>query len=146
MLGYTFWHWLFVYSCVSCLFLHTCCYSVIFQLSVYPVIVIFCVQFILLLFCAHCLYAQAVLFTHTLTRSLSDDPGFARPDIGRFVSIVRYSMRPYILWGAWVSLWFGHSHLSYLPIIFLILDISVLVVIPVLDSYDIMRGCLYVTL
>ena len=44
---------------------------------------------ILLLFCAHCLYARAVLFTHTLTRSLSDDPGFARPDSGRFVSIVQ---------------------------------------------------------
>jgi len=43
----------------------------------------------LLLFCAHCLYARAVLFTHTLTRSLSDDPEFACPDIGRFVSIVQ---------------------------------------------------------
>ena len=35
------------------------------------------------------LYARVLLFTHTLTRSLSDDLGFARPDIGRFVSIVQ---------------------------------------------------------
>ena len=26
---------------------------------------------------------------HILTRSLSDDPKFARPDIGRFVSVVQ---------------------------------------------------------
>ena len=50
---------------------------------------VFCLQFILLLFCAHCLYARALPFIHTLTRSLSDDLRFARPDIGRFVSIVQ---------------------------------------------------------
>ena len=90
--------------------------SVLF-LSCY--LVIFGLQFIFLLFCAHCLYARAVLFTHTLTRSLSDDPGFTRPDIGRFVSIARCSMRPYILRGVLgLSLWFWYSHLSYLSVIF----------------------------
>ena len=54
--------YLHAYSCY--------CYSVV-CLSCY--LVILCLQFILLLFCAHCLYARAVLFTHTLTRSLSDD-------------------------------------------------------------------------
>ena len=71
------------------LFLHTYsyhCYSVVY-LSCY--LVILWLQFILLLFCAHCLHARAVLFTHTLTKSLSDDPRFARPNIGRFVSIVQ---------------------------------------------------------
>jgi len=43
----------------------------------------------LLLFCAHCLHARVLPFTHTLTRSLSDDPGFARLNIGRFVPIVQ---------------------------------------------------------
>ena len=63
---------------------------------------------ILLLFCAHCLHARAVLFTHTLTRSLSDDPGFARPDIGRFVSIVQVfdeTVRLYALRGTGRSLY-----------------------------------------
>ena len=32
----------------------------------------------------HTVYMHELFpFTHTLTRSLSDDPGFARPDIGR---------------------------------------------------------------
>ena len=46
-------------------------------------------QLFLLFIYAHCLYARALLFIHTLTRSLSDAPRFARPDIGRFVSIVQ---------------------------------------------------------
>ena len=45
-------------------------------------------QLFFLLF-MHCLSARAVPFTHTLTRSRSDDPGFARPDIGRFVPVVQ---------------------------------------------------------
>ena len=31
--------------------------------------------------------------------------------------LCRCSMRPYILRGAWVSLWFWYSHLYYLPVI-----------------------------
>jgi len=50
------------------------------------------------------MHEQSSLYTHTLTRSLSDDPGFARPDIGRFISIVWCLVRPYILREAWVSL------------------------------------------
>ena len=62
-------------------------YPSVVYLSCY--LVIFFLQFILLLFCAHCLYTRALPFTHTLIRSLSDDPEFVRPDIGRFVSIVQ---------------------------------------------------------
>ena len=118
MLGYTSWYQLFVYSCDSCLlstYLLLFSYPSVVYLLFY--LVIFYLQFILLLFCAHCLHTRVLPFTHTLSRSLSNDPEFARPDIGRFVSLVRCSMRPYILWGAWVSLWFWYSHLSYLPVI-----------------------------
>ena len=104
---------------------------------------------ILLLFCAHCLYARALLFTHTLTRSLSDDPGFARADIGQFVSTVqlfdetvrdasrRAGASPYSI----------PVFLSFFPsYYFLILFIPDSFVIPVLYSYDSMHGCLYVLL
>jgi len=90
MRGYTFRYQLFIYSCDSWLlssFMLLCSYPSVVCLSHY--IFIFRLQFILLLFCAHCLYAWALLFTHTLTRLLSDDPGFARLDIRRFVSIVQ---------------------------------------------------------
>jgi len=42
----------------------------------------------MLLHIAHTLYACALsLLFYTLIGSLSDDPGFARPDIGRFIFI-----------------------------------------------------------
>jgi len=83
-------HQLFVYSCDSCLlssFRLLFSYLSVVCLLLY--LVILCLQFILLLFCAHCLHARTLPFTHTITRSLFDDPGFVRPDIGRFVSIVQ---------------------------------------------------------
>ena len=45
----------------------------------------------MLLLYAHCYIHELSLYTHThtLTRLLSDDPGFARPDIERFVSVVQ---------------------------------------------------------
>ena len=46
------------------------------------------VAVILLLF-VHIVYMHEQSSLHTLTRSLSDDPEFVRPDIGRFVSIVQ---------------------------------------------------------
>ena len=129
-------------------YLYTCCYSVILQFSCLTCyLVILYLQLFLLLFCAHCLYKRALPFTHTLTRSLSDDPGFARPDIGRFVFIVRCSMRPYASRGPGASSYLILVFLYFLcSCYFLILDISVLVVILILNSYDIMRGCLYVIL
>ena len=86
-------------------------------------------------------------YTHTLNGSLSDGPEFARPDIGRFLILFRCSMRPHSSRGARVSLFLVLVFLSLLPsYYFLIFDISDPVVIPVLDVYDIIRGCLYVIL
>ena len=66
MLAYTFWHQLFVYSCISCLLsAHLFSYPSVICLSYY--LVIFSLQIILLLFYAHYLYARALPFTHTLT-------------------------------------------------------------------------------
>ena len=83
LLGYTPRHLLFVTVVLLVLYLYSysCyCYSVAY-VSCY--LIILYLQLFLLLLYAPCLYARALPFTHTLTRSLSDDPGFARPDIGR---------------------------------------------------------------
>ena len=45
-------------------------------------------QLFLLLF-MHTVYLHELFPLHTLTRSRSDDPRFARPDIGRFVYVVQ---------------------------------------------------------
>ena len=47
------------------------------------------VVYLVIILCTLFICTSSPLYTHTLTRSLSDDPGFARPDIGRFVSIVQ---------------------------------------------------------
>ena len=133
MLGYTFRYQLFVYSCNSCLissFMLLCSYPSVVCLSWY--LVILWQQFILLLFYAHCLYARALPFTHTLTRSLSDDPGFARSDIGRFVSIVQVFVETVRFAKSWSFSLFDFGILIFLPsYYFLILVISDSVVIPV---------------
>ena len=104
MLGYTSWHQLFVYSCNSCLLSS-------YMLFSYPSVQLFIMLFSYLMFavylviilCTFFICTSSPLYTHTYQVAF-DDPGFARPDIGRFVSIVRCWMRPYILLGAWVSL------------------------------------------
>ena len=146
MLAYTFWHQLFVYSCISCLLsAHLFSYPSVICLWCY--LVIFCLQFILLLFYAHYLYARALLFIHTLTRSLSDDLGFVRPDIGRFVSIIQVLDETIYIARSWSLSLPNLVFSSLLPsCYFLILDISDSVVILVLYLYDIMHGCLYVIL
>jgi len=148
MLGYTFWHQLFVYSCNSCLFplyMLLFSYPSVICLSCY--LVIFCLQFVLLLFCAHCLYARALPFTHSLTRLLSTTLNSYVQILDALFLLFRCWMRSYILREAGAS--------PYLILVcsslfsfcyFLILDISDSFVIPVLDSYDIMCGCLYVIL
>ena len=95
------------YLSFICTFIHVIVIQCLF-------IMLFSVCSYLLLFCAHCLHARAVLFTHTLTRSLSDDPEFARPEIGRLFLLCRCSMRPYILRGADLSpFWVWYPFLSY---------------------------------
>ena len=52
-------------------------------------------------------------FTHSYVR-FSDDPEFARSDIGCFILLIRYSMRPDMLRGAGVSLYpFWYSILPF---------------------------------
>ena len=85
------------------------------------------------------------LFTHTLTRSLSDDPEFARPDVGRFISIVQVFDETVRFARSWT--------LSLLILVFLPLFIpfSILFLIHAYQIqslfycflYDIMRGYLY---
>ena len=103
MVGYTSWHQLLVYICDSWLLYQLLVYScdsclislsmiVISYTSVQLFIMLFsCLIFAVILVITLCtlLYARALPFTHILTRSLSDDPEFVRPDIGRLVSIVQ---------------------------------------------------------
>ena len=119
------------------LLLFSCLFIMLFSYPMFAVI--------LLLFCAHCLYARAVLFTDTLTRSLSDDPGFARPNIGRFVAIVQVFDETVRFARSWT--------LSLLILVFLPLFIPLYILFLIhayqIQSlfqcflYDIMRGCLY---
>ena len=78
-----------IYSCFTCLLsarlfmllLFSCSFIMLFSylMTIVYIAIILCTL----------LYARVLLFTHTLTRSFSDDLEFARPDIGRFVSIVQ---------------------------------------------------------
>ena len=119
MIGYTSWQQLFVYSYFTCLLSAHLFISLLFSCLFILLFSYIWLQFFLLLFYAHCLYAR-VSSLHTLTRSLSDDPGFARPDIGHFVSIVQVFVWSCASRGGRFSLWFWYSHLSYLSDISLV--------------------------
>ena len=83
------------------------------------------------------------LHTHTLTRSLSDDPRFVRLDIGRFVSMVQVFDETVRFGRAGASPYSIPVFLSFLSsYYFLILVISDSFVILFLYSYDIMHGML----
>jgi len=86
-------------------------------------------------------------FFYTLIGSLSDDPRFARPDIGCFISLIRCSLRLYASQGPRVSF---NSILVFLLLLysycFLILPVSLSVIISSLCLFIIMYGCLYVIL
>ena len=86
-------------------------------------------------------------FSYTLIRSLLMTLDLDI-QIGHFVSIVQVLDEPVAYCEeSGVSLYLIPVFLSFLPsCYFLILDISGSVFIPVLDLYDIMRGCLYVIL
>ena len=89
LLGYTPRHLLFVTVVLLVLYLYSyscCCYSVTY-VSYY--LIILYLQLFLLLF-MHTVYMHELSPLHTHSPwSRSDDPGFARPDIGRFVSVVQ---------------------------------------------------------
>ena len=89
MLGYTFRYQVFVYSCHSCLLSS---FNLLFS---YPLVICWSYYLVILYlqlsyyYLVHIVYMHELSPLHTLTRSLSDDPGFVRPDIGRFVSIAQ---------------------------------------------------------
>ena len=118
LLGYTFRHQLFVYSCFTRLLFARLFILLLFSCLLSCYLVIIWLQFFWLLFYAHCFYAR-VSSLHTHTHQVA----FWRPWIctSRYWTLVllcRYSMRPYILRGAWVLfLLFWYSHLSYFPVI-----------------------------
>jgi len=140
MLGYTYLHQLFVYSCNSCLFI----FIHVIQLS-------FSCMFIILfsyLLSVHIVYMHELLplHTHSLGRFLTTLNLHVQILDALFL-LFRCWMIPYILRGAGVSLYLILIFSSLLSsCYFLILDISDSFVIPVLDLYDIIRGCLYVIL
>jgi len=83
----------------------------------------------------------------TLTGSLSDDPGFARPDIGRFVSIVQVFVETVRFAKSWSFSLFDSSILILLA--FILFPNSRYIRFSCYSSlylYDIMRGYLYVIL
>ena len=97
-------------------------------------------------------FARAVspLHTHSL-RSRSDDPGFARPAIGRLVSFVQVFVEAVCFANSWSFFLFYSGTLIFLAFILLpdschISSVLIPVTILTLDSYDIMRGWLYVLL
>ena len=125
----------------------------------YTTVLLFVIQslisaVVLIIIYAHCSSARAFPFTHTLTRSRSDDPGFARPDIGRFVSVVQMffaliynarSLSPSLFLVSSSLLYFCHFlilSLSLSAAIFLSLFIAIIVIViiciiaMILDYYD----------
>ena len=103
-----------VYSYVNCLVLHTCCYSLF-------ILLFSAFSYLLLLFMHIVLLHELFPLLHTHSPwSRSDDPGFARPDIGRLFLMCRCSMRRYALREAWVlSLWFWYSCIFFFLLLFL---------------------------
>ena len=77
------------------------------------------------------------LLFYTLTGCFSNDSEFAHPDIGRFILLIRCSMRPNMLRGAGVSLYLFWY--SCLPFLFMFCNLLTsiyirLIIIPLLYS------------
>ena len=97
----------------------------------------------------HCFYARAVPFyTHTLTMV-----AFWRPWIctSRYWTVCRCSLRLYASTNSWSFFLFSSGTFIFLPFVLFpisryIRSVLISVIILALDSYDIMRGCLYVVL
>ena len=106
---------------VAFIFIH-----VVIQLSfsyMFIISYLLSVVYLVIILCTLFICTSSSLYTHTLTRSLSDDPGFARPDIGRYVSIVQVSMRLYASRRAGAS---PYSIMVFLP---LFIPVSILFLI-----------------
>ena len=89
---------------------HMTCGHLILLLTAF-ITVHFCLHIILVLFqfivsftCSHVICTRTFSFTlHAHWVTLPDDLGFARPDVGCFISLIRCSLRSYALQGLGVS-------------------------------------------
>ena len=103
--------------------------------------------YLVIILCTLFICTSSSLYTHTLIRSLSNDLGFARPDIGRFIFVAQVFDETVRFAKRWSFSLFDSDILILLAfILFSNLVISDPVIILALDSYDIMRGYLYVIL
>ena len=102
-------------------FYHDTCYISFITLFFILVILLSFILVIMLLLLILFLCTSTFSFTHTLTRSLSDDSEFVRPDIGRFVSIIQVFDETVFFAKSWSFSLFDSSILilSYFPVIFL---------------------------
>jgi len=102
--SYNYTSWYKLLFIMIFFYTQTCCYLVIFLLSVYNVIQL---SFIFSLSCyyyVHTVYMHGHFsFSYTLTGSLSDDLGFAHPNIGCFLILFRCSLSSYASQGAGIS-------------------------------------------
>ena len=153
MLGYTSWHQLIVYSCISCLLsadlLMLLLFSYLSVISLSCYLFIFCLQFIILWYMYTLFICTSTFsFSYTLTGS-SDNSGFARPDIGCIHFIFQVFDELVASRGVWsfpllILVFLSSFHSCFCTFLdFCILD---LVFTLILYLYDIMRICLYVIL
>ena len=143
MLGYTSWHQLFVYSCISRLLS-----ADLFMLLLFSYLLFSTLD--LLLFCTHCLYARAFplfLCTHYVTYWR---PWIRASRTGCFTLLIRCLMRLACYKKLeFLSIYSGIIVFLFIPVdsvIFLILYTLLSVVILFLYSCDIMCGHSYVVL
>ena len=126
MLDYTFKYQLLIYSCDSGLL------SSFVLLCSYPSVQLFIMLFQLSYICSlSCYYSVHIIYMHelsslnTLTRSLSDDPGFVVQILDALFLLFRCSLRLYASRRAGASPYSIPVFLSFLPsYYFLILVIS----------------------
>ena len=115
MISYTSWHQC-LFTVVLLVFFCTLIHIIVIQCLF---IMLFSVCSYLLLFCAHCLHAQAVLFTHTLIRSLLTTLDLHVQILDALFLLCRCSMRLYAVRGAGRSpFWFWYSCI-FIPAIIL---------------------------
>ena len=97
--GYLYWHWLHIYSCAICLL-------PVFMLLSYVLLFsyLFCYLACSCSYCYLCTISLHEIFPPLHTHSpwsRSDDPGFARPDIGRLVSFVQVFVEAVCFANSW---------------------------------------------
>ena len=147
MLGYTSWHQFFVYSCDSWLLSSYMLWFSYLFITLFSYLL--SAVYLIIILCTLSACTSSSLYTHTLTRSLSDDPGFVRSDIGCIHFIFQVFDELVASRGVWsfpllILVFLSSFHSCFCTFLdFCILD---LVFTLILYLYDIMRICLYVIL